>query len=475
MDNYDSRPSMTDVIFSDNYAGEDGGGMNNYKSNPTLTNVGFDNNSASYNGGGMLNDQNSNPIMHNVNFFSNFANDGGGMLSDHNSNPSLTNVTFDNNIASRGGGMSNYRSSPLLNKVTFVNNHADAGGGMYNYEGNPSLTNVTFSTNTAHYGGGLMNATGSGPILTNVTCTDNSADFSGGALFNDASSSSIINTILWGNLPNEIEKTNGGTAAITYSVVQGGYSGTGNIIADPKLGGLADNGGLTWTHALQAGSPAIDAGNPDPSTCPATDQRGVSRPQGVGCDIGAYEFEITNTITADFSGSPTSGVAPLQVTFTNLSSGDYDTCNWDFGDGETSNVCVDPMHVYNTPGVYTVELTVSGLGGTDTQTRIDYIGVYKPVQADFSASPTSGVAPLQVTFTNLSSGDYDSCAWDFGDGGSSDLCDPSPYTYTTPGVFTISLTVTGLGGFYNKTYNNYITVQDVPPVGSSIFLPLIFR
>jgi hypothetical protein len=62
-----------------------------------------------------------------------------------------------------------------------------------------------------------------------------------------------------------------------------------NLIgSDPNLGPLADNGGATQTHALLSGSPAIDAG--DNSTCPATDQRGVARPQGSACDIGAYEL-----------------------------------------------------------------------------------------------------------------------------------------------------------------------------------------
>jgi hypothetical protein len=58
---------------------------------------------------------------------------------------------------------------------------------------------------------------------------------------------------------------------------------------DPLLGGLADNGGPTLTHALQAGSPAIDAA--DIAVCPATDQRGVARPQGPSCDVGSYERE----------------------------------------------------------------------------------------------------------------------------------------------------------------------------------------
>ena len=59
---------------------------------------------------------------------------------------------------------------------------------------------------------------------------------------------------------------------------------------NPNLGPLATNGGPTQTHALLNGSPALDAGGTSANGCPATDQRGVARPQGAACDIGAYEF-----------------------------------------------------------------------------------------------------------------------------------------------------------------------------------------
>ena len=97
----------------------------------------------------------------------------------------------------------------------------------------------------------------------------------------------ITNTIFWGNTGTsepEIYINPFSPPTISYSVVQGGYAGTGNITADPKLGTLGDNGGFTQTIPIQAGSSAIDMG----VSCPTTDQRGESR---VGaCDIGAYEY-----------------------------------------------------------------------------------------------------------------------------------------------------------------------------------------
>jgi hypothetical protein len=111
----------------------------------------------------------------------------------------------------------------------------------------------------------------------------------GGAIYNDENSNpSIVNSILYGDTGGEIYN-NSGTAVVTDSIVQGGYTGSGNIDNDPLLGPLQDNGGFTQTMALGAGSPAIDTG--EDVSCPANDQRGVSRPQGDHCDIGAFEYE----------------------------------------------------------------------------------------------------------------------------------------------------------------------------------------
>jgi len=82
-------------------------------------------------------------------------------------------------------------------------------------------------------------------------------------------------------------------------------------------------------------------------------------------------------VVADFSATPTSGPEPLLVTFTNLSSGEYDTCLWEFGDGDNISDCDDPDHEYISPGVYSVNLTVSGLGGADNVSKTNYITVYQ--------------------------------------------------------------------------------------------------
>ena len=292
-----SNPILINVTFSTNSAGY-GGGMRNAYSSPALTNVTFSGNSATY-GGGMRNDDHSNPTLTNVTFSGNSAvHSGGGMHNDYSSYPKLTNVTFSGNSAEYGGGMRNDgHSNPTLTNVTFAGNSAWLGGGMFNYYSSPTLTNVTFSGNSAEDdGGGMTNKYFSSPTLTNVTFSGNSAAFgSGGGIFNwNYSSPALTNNILWGNGPSQIHNYDESIPVITYSLVQGGYGGEGNISGDPILGLLADNDGFTQTHALLSGSPAIDAGSP--TVCPAMDQRGYLRPidgNGDGtsrCDMGAYEF-----------------------------------------------------------------------------------------------------------------------------------------------------------------------------------------
>jgi PKD repeat protein len=176
---------------------------------------------------------------------------------------------------------------------------------------------------------------------------------------------------------------------------------------------------------------------------------------GAPCTDAAYVYGFTPPI-ADFAGSPTGGPAPLSVAFTNTSTGDYTTLLWDLGDGSTSSEA-NPSHIYADPGVYTVSLTASGIGGTNTLTREGYITAYTPVSAAFTAAPRSGLVPLGVQFTNTSTGDYTSSAWSFGDGATSTQNSPG-HLYTTPGNYTVSLTVSGPGGTSTATSPNYIAV-----------------
>ncbi len=166
----------------------------------------------------------------------------------------------------------------------------------------------------------------------------------------------------------------------------------------------------------------------------------------------------------DFSGTPRTGTNPLTVNFSDLSTGNINSYSWDFGDGGSSSLA-NPSHTYTASGDYTVSLTVSGPGGSNSKTQTNYINVADPAQppvANFSGTPFSGARPLAVSFTNLSTGDVSSYSWNFGDGGSSSLPNPS-HTFTSTGKYTISLSVNGPGGSNTNTKTNYISVTDPPP------------
>jgi len=185
----------------------------------------------------------------------------------------------------------------------------------------------------------------------------------------------------------------------------------------------------------------------------------VSGPGGSTTEIKEGYITVYEPVFANFSALPTSGKAPLTVDFTNLSTGDFDICSWDFGDGNSDTDCSDPSNNYGSSGVYTVSLTISGQGGSATEIKESYITVYEPVFANFSAFPIIGKAPLTVDFTNLSTGDFDICLWDFGDGNTSDDCNDPSNEYTMSGVFTVSITVSGPGGSDIETKTEYITVE----------------
>jgi len=181
---------------------------------------------------------------------------------------------------------------------------------------------------------------------------------------------------------------------------------------------------------------------------------------GVNCG-GMYLLHLNDgTITppnADFTRTPGTGPAPLLVSFTDLSTGDFTERLWTFGDGSTSTL-QDPTHTYTAPGTYAVSLTVSGSAGTSTRNvpvavRVD--PPPPPVPA-FSADATAGEAPLTVTFTDLTPQWVDTWLWSFGDGESSGEPDPT-HTYVSPGSYTVSLTATNAGGEGTTTRVDYVT------------------
>ncbi|MFT7541165.1 MAG: PKD repeat protein, partial [Gammaproteobacteria bacterium] len=185
-------------------------------------------------------------------------------------------------------------------------------------------------------------------------------------------------------------------------------------------------------------------------------------------EVKAGYIVVTNAPPlAEFVADVTTGVEPLSVNFSDLTTGNVNAWAWDFGDG-TSSSAQNPAHVFGAAGTYTVSLNATGLGGSDGEVKTGYIVVTNaPPVANFIADVTTGVETLSVNFSDLSSGNVNAWAWDFGDGASASTQNPS-HTYGSPGTYTVSLSATGLGGSDGEVKAGYIVVSNAPPVAEFI-------
>jgi beta-glucanase (GH16 family) len=230
---------------------------------------------------------------------------GAGVYSGEDSTLALRDSTVAGNTAaaSNGGGvLAMFRATVLVERSTISGNSANVGGGLRTL-GNVRIVNSTISGNSTYgWMGGAFFHTDGVMNVVNSTIANNTAppDTTGGAFvgtFTDASATlTLVNTILSGNSgPQQCFYAPWGAGVVTatslgHNLVADNscFAVASDIVgADPQLGALADNGGPTRTHALAAGSPALNAA--DPAASPAVDQRGTSRPQGAGPDIGSYE------------------------------------------------------------------------------------------------------------------------------------------------------------------------------------------
>ena len=241
-----------------------------------------------------------------------------------------------------------------------------------------------------------------------------------------------------------------------YSTIPGGY-------------GVMSGTSMAAPHAAGAAALVIAAGYSDvrgrlASTADDLGTAGRDKYYGFGL-VDADEAAIRASIqppVAGFSGNPTSGTAPLAVQFTDQSTGSVSSWSWDFGDGGTSTQ-QSPSYTYTAAGVYTVSLTVTNSGGSNTVSKVNYINVTQAQgpTADFTGTPTSGNAPLTVNFAKQSTGSVSSWSWALGDGAGSTEQNPS-HTYVAAGTYTVALIVTGPGGSNTATKDNYVTVTQTP-------------
>jgi predicted outer membrane repeat protein len=267
---------------------------------------------------------------------------GGGLYIE--GSPVVDNMVIkDNNALLNGGGICvNLNSSPTFRDLIVKNNTGELGAGIYVTGSTIDMQNCIISNNSANSnGGGVFIAHApSGTILENVTITGNTAAESGGGIYCEDSSPSLVNSIVWNNLPEQIEIYSD-TAIVTYSDIQGGWEGTGNIDADPLFCN-PDSG----DYALSDNSP-----------CFGTGYYGVNMGAlGVGCGT-------SNLPPTDFSILEPSNNAQITIDESNLNTG-YITFSW----GESSDANGDSLY-------YLMHITSAEIGDHGMDTDATFIDI----------------------------------------------------------------------------------------------------
>jgi PKD repeat protein len=171
----------------------------------------------------------------------------------------------------------------------------------------------------------------------------------------------------------------------------------------------------------------------------------------------------------------TAGYAPLMVQFTDQSAGNITAWAWDFNnDGHIDSTAQNPVYTYQNTGTYSVNLTVSGPGGVDSKVRHDYINVNATPEGAFIGNPTSGMVPLRVQFTEISTGNPWLRYWSFGDVSTIVTGKNPAHVYVTPGDFTVTLTTLGPDGTKTYTREHYIHVDPNPNYTAplQLFVPI---
>jgi predicted outer membrane repeat protein len=266
----------------------------------------------------------------------NVANQGGAILLKSGAALTATRVKFSGNVATAGGGAIYGQAGTTLKVTedTFSNNDSGgtAGGGGIVSLGAITVERSTFTGNSGDMGGAIMvgtpaNAVGSLSVV-NSTFTGNTAASFGSAIKNFGTAVVTSSTLSNNGTPSDGSISSTGTFTLHNSIVADGApncSAAGPITdgghniswpdtscpglnVDPNLGPLANNGGPTQTMALPLGSPALDGVPATGAACPPTDQRGVSRPQGPNCDVGAFELQVAPAPTPV---PPTPTAAPV--------------------------------------------------------------------------------------------------------------------------------------------------------------------
>ena len=297
-------PTSSTVInctFYKNYATEEGGAINCHAASPIIENCNLNKNSTTWEGGGVNCHGTASPILSNCTINDNVSGaDGGGINCHGASNPIITDCIISSNIAFGsygfgGGGITcRENSSPVINNSiisenrAFSNNLASGGGIFCRQNSSPTIRNCyiinNFASGNYGYGGGICCNVSSSPSIVFCTISGNVAagisSYGGGISCLANSTPIIANCILWNNLPNEIS-AHQGEPDVSYSDIEGGWTGTGNIDLNP----LFLDPEYSDYH-LEQNSPCIDTGM---YVGLSIDSDGDPRPLGYWFDMGSDE------------------------------------------------------------------------------------------------------------------------------------------------------------------------------------------
>lgn len=323
----DCTLTVTNSRFDNNQAlgdsGDAGGGALQilFESQATITDCEFTGNSTLAEGGAIDSYGGGHFFLTRCSFDGNSARSGGVLSLISGDDSTFDDCSFTNNtVTQKGGAIYAVASSATYRSCTFSGNTAALAGGAMHIamDCSPQIINGLFADNTANFGGAVSNYSDVAPAIINCTFWGNTADgplASGGAIYNEDSASPVVtNCILWDDSPNEIYNVTGTSCspAVTYSTIEGGFSGSHNLSSNPRLLDPANG-----NFHLSFDSPAVDSGND------------AALPAGITTDLEGDE----RFVDGDGNGSATIDRGSFEFDSTEMGSfdGDFDVDLNDFG------------------------------------------------------------------------------------------------------------------------------------------------
>ncbi len=448
-----SHPSIKGNIITGNTAtGAWGGGIYMWNSDAVINDNIILNNQADFGGGGISSDDESPTISNNL-ILSNSAYTGGGILCQWNTATLIeNNIISGNSCDIQGGAIFYYYSGlDIRNNIMTNNSAADGGGALYSMEGGGYTINgnVICQNSTEGMGAGIVWQHASTPIDKN-TIVHNIASIEGGGISLITNSDPpISNSILYSNVPEQINAAPASDPTVSYCDVQDGWPGIGNINADPLF---VDP--LLHDYRLQWGSPCIDSGDPDPQ---------YNDPDGTRADMGAFYYDQSMPVRIlltpheiPYLIEETGGTMDYTIRVTNIDASPQIVTAWcdiTLPDSSVVGPILGPVTVTVPPGVTIDRIRTQTIPG-NAPFGVYHYNAYAVVGAD--TSKDSFMWGKLGTAVNGSS-DWSNCGEPFSGPGVVQNDDQQPEKPF-------------LSGCYPNPFNPTITISFHLPVASDVRL-----